>query len=441
MITKEDKNQIVLLRKSVAKELKKMKITEPKFSVHFDYRTKKVKLCYSVSEDKGIDVKNNRVFRKKQKHLYLKNISLYDTEYLLVNLLRYVEEIERDIARAYKSIATEKDSLSYWAKVYIQPTPRRGNIVLSPQTIEGDGHSTRFLIEYLEQYEPKMMKVWEWESEGRDCMLRYMKHKQTVHKSPRTNRGWSDVSVQSNYRRLRAFLNWISENLEGFPPNILNRMPFTPTPTKMTTFTPQEIEKVKKFIMKENDSKEWGWFIPMFLLMLETGVRISELCNMKINEVEPTRKMWVFKGKGRHGGKTRQQQIPNSVWGMIKDDVVDEDGVLRTDKEYVFHSKWYRPYDVNKYPDLWAYVEDLQSPFTTDGFRNKFYKMVEYLKLNKDLSPHACRRYFITQMLIKTDGNIPKVAQLVGHSSWDMVKRYAQSVISEDEDTNLGLMS
>ena len=134
MITKEDKNQIVLLRKSVAKELKKMKITEPKFSVHFDYRTKKVKLCYSVSEDKGIDVKNNRVFRKKQKHLYLKNISLYDTEYLLVNLLRYVEEIERDIARAYKSIATEKDSLSYWAKVYIQPTPRRGNIVLSFNT-------------------------------------------------------------------------------------------------------------------------------------------------------------------------------------------------------------------------------------------------------------------------------------------------------------------
>ena len=71
MLSTKDKSQLKKLRKSVEKELKKMKITEPKFSVHCDYRTKKLKLCYSVPEDNGFDMNNNRIVRKKQKDLYL----------------------------------------------------------------------------------------------------------------------------------------------------------------------------------------------------------------------------------------------------------------------------------------------------------------------------------------------------------------------------------
>ena len=44
-------------------------------------------------------------------------------------------------------------------------------------------------------------------------------------------------------------------------------------------------------------------------------------------------------------------------------------------------------------------------------------------------------------MLIKSGGNIPQVAELVGHSSWDMVKHYAQSVITDDTETNVGLFN
>jgi len=54
------------------------------------------------------------------------------------------------------------------------------------------------------------------------------------------------------------------------------------------------------------------------------------------------------------------------------------------------------------------------------------------LKLNPKLTPHACRRYFITQMLLKTDGNIPLVSQIVGHQSWEMVHHYTKSMIKED---------
>ena len=175
--------------------------------------------------------------------------------------------------------------------------------------------------------------------------------------------------------------------------------------------------------------------------MMETGVRIRELCNMKINDIEPSTRTWSFKGKGRYGGKERIQRLPQYLWDMISYLIVDEKGKLRTDKEYVFHQCFYKPYGVVKWGGKMIKVEDLSKPFTEDGFRNKFYKMVNHLKLTKGLSPHACRRYYITEMLKKTNGDIPLVAQLVGHSSWDMVKLYAQSMITEKTDTNIGLFS
>ena len=174
--------------------------------------------------------------------------------------------------------------------------------------------------------------------------------------------------------------------------------------------------------------------------MLETGVRITELCNMRINDIEPTTMTWTFKGKGRFGGKERKQRFPQYVWDMISYLIVDDKGLLRTDKEYVFHQKYWKPYDKDRFGDnKMVFLEDINRPFTTDGFRNKFYKMREYLNLTKGLSPHSCRRYYITEMLKLTKGDIPLVAELVGHSSWDMVKRYAQSVITEDTKTNIGL--
>ena len=440
MLTKEDKKQLAKLRRSISKELKRLKITEPHFSVHCDYRTKKVKLNYSIYEDKGIDANNNRIVRKKQKDFYLKNISLYDEDIMLVNLPKYVDELMSLINTTIKQIGNDKDTLSHWVKVYNGNPYRRGNIKLSDKTLRGDAYSIDTLIEYLEQHEPKMMNVWNWISDGRKCLERYMKYKQTVHKNPRTNKGWSDVSVNSSYRRIRGWFNWISENLDGFPPNLLNRMPFTPPPVKMTTFKPQEMKLIKNFIKEEKGSKTWGWFIEMFIVMLETGVRITELCNMRVNDIEPTTMTWTFKGKGRFGGKERKQRFPQYVWDMISYLIVDDEGLLRTDKEYVFHQKYWKPYDKDKFGDnKMVFLEDINRPFTADGFRNKFYKMRDHLNLSKGLSPHSCRRYYITEMLKLTNGDIPLVAELVGHSSWDMVKRYAQSVITEDTKTNIGL--
>ena len=443
MLTDKDKKQLAKIRKMVGKELTKLRVTEPKISCACDYRTKKLRLCYSVYEDRGVDAKGERIIRKKQKYMYPKNVSIYDDEIIRINLPKYVDEIYKRVDTKIKEISTDKDTIGYWAKLYYTNNQRYGNISLSEETLKVEKETLTKWIEWVEEHEPKMLNIWNWVDEGRDCLQRYMRHKQTIptlrskyHKKPMV---WKDGSVNSAYRRMRGFFNWISTKVDGFPNGILNKMPFTPSKTITKSFNSQEMDKIKKFISDEKDSKLWGWFIPMLCVMLETGCRIKELCNMKINDVEPSTRIWRFKGKGQFGGKERIQRLPQYVWDMIEELIVDEDGYLRTDKEYVFHQRFYKPYNLKAQPDKWLFIEDVTTPFTHFGVRNKFKKMRKQLNLTEGLSPHSCRRYYITEMLKKTKGDIPLVADLVGHSTWDMVKRYAKSVIDDETITNIGL--
>ena len=439
-LSKSEQTKLNQLRKRVDKEKKRLKITEVKFTIGADPTTKKIRLQYSLPVDMGIDSNNNRIVKKKQKQKYLKDVTLNDGDYLVQNVKRYADDILREIDSVIYSLGNDKDSIEYWCEIYCTNPFRKGNVRVTDITLREDAFTLNVLIEWLQANERDMLNVWKWIGEGRKCLERFMKYKQTTI-NPKSKRCWSDGSVQSAYRRVRAFFNWLPNQLEGFPPSLLNRMPFAPIKTKKLTFKPAEMDLVKQFIKDEKDSKEWKWFIEMFLVMIETGARVSEICNMKINQIEPSNMTWTFKGKGVHGGKERVQKIPKYIWDMISYLIVDERGLLRTDKEYVFHQCFYKPYGVVKWGGKMVLVENLNRGFTKDGFRNKFYKMVEHLKLTKGLSPHACRRYFITEMLKKTNGDIPLVAQLVGHSSWDMVKLYAQSLVTEKTDTNIGLFT
>ena len=42
-------------------------------------------------------------------------------------------------------------------------------------------------------------------------------------------------------------------------------------------------------------------------------------------------------------------------------------------------------------------------------------------------------------MLKKTNGDIPLVAQLVGHNTWDVVKLYTKDLVDKSKKVNVGL--
>ena len=197
---------------------------------------------------------------------------------------------------------------------------------------------------------------------------------------------------------------------------------------------------------KEKNSREWGWFIPILRVLLLTGCRCSEVSNMMIGDIDIDNREWYFKGKGNKKRKTILQD--NVLWKEIQKQIYDEEG-KPYDKKYVFHLEFWRQgfkgiggYKKHSTGYKGTYesgfkIVDYQVNVSSSGVYQKFKKMAIHLGLSKKLSPHSCRRFFITEMLKNTNGNIPLVAQLVGHSTWDVVRMYSKSVITEDTKTNL----
>ena len=66
--------------------------------------------------------------------------------------------------------------------------------------------------------------------------------------------------------------------------------------------------------------------------------------------------------------------------------------------------------------------------------------MIRELGINDSFSCHDTRRYFVTKFLKNKNGNIALTAECVGHSTWDMVKRYAKSMIDDNVQTNLNIL-
>ena len=50
------------------------------------------------------------------------------------------------------------------------------------------------------------------------------------------------------------------------------------------------------------------------------------------------------------------------------------------------------------------------------------------------------KRYFVTKFLKNTHSNIVLTSEYVGHSTWDMVKRYVKSMIDDNVQTNLNIL-
>ena len=120
-----------------------------------DSRTKKITISYSIPVDGGLDDKNNRIVRKKQTKMYLKNVYVDDVDVILNNIQNYADEILRDINVKYKSIGNDKDILQHWMRVYTENPKRRGNIEVVESTIRYDKSAILDLIDWCSKFKPK----------------------------------------------------------------------------------------------------------------------------------------------------------------------------------------------------------------------------------------------------------------------------------------------
>ena len=427
-LSKKQKTQLNNLRKWVVKERKRLRLpSEPKFSYTADSYTNKIQLCYSIPYQDGFDKNGKTKVKKKQKKSFVKYISLDSWKDIRVK--DDYETISRESETAIGQIYLDESSLIFWLDKYLTPN-RKGTRVLSPNSIRADKSLLEQFYRWLEEHKPKYLNIWEWTEDGEKVLEEYLQYKQ-LHGGVK-NRPWKQTTLHNSYTRIKSLFNWISYKERNYPSNVIGKMDVPNSKPQTFTFTDREMDKVKDFMKEYREDVSWGWFIPILRVLLTTGCRISEAVSMRIDDLDFDERNWTILGKGNKKRKIRfkkGEKTADTCWDEILKHLVDDNGVV-IDKEFVFHFNIYRK--PNKDGRGGGWKELIHKHYNQSGFQHKFRDMKKMLKINPKLTPHACRRYFITQMLLQTDGNIPLVSQVVGHSSWEMVHHYTKSLIKED---------
>lgn len=140
-------------------------------------------------------------------------------------------------------------------------------------------------------------------------------------------------------------------------------------------------------------------------LLYGSGIRVSELCNIKVKDIDLNNKTIRILGKG---SKTRIV-----LYGETCAEILEL--YLSEGRETLLNKK------NNEYLIIGAYKKD--KPLTTRSVQLLMNDIIEKASINKKITPHVLRHTFATHLL--NEGcDILIVKELLGHSSLDTTGIY-----------------
>ena len=228
----------------------------------------------------------------------------------------------------------------------------------------------------------------------------------------------SPKSIRNVWITLSSFFNWASQEfkmanpMRDVPPPRIKKTPVEP-------FTQDEVERMLKACLytREADTNTRHKYVmrrptanrdqALILVLVDTGLRALELCSLKVGDVEIKRgKVEVKHGVegGAKGGKGRMVYLGKTtriaVWRYLVDreDGDDPDALVFLDQ----HDRHYNP-----------------------GSLRQLIKDIAERAGVKGAYPHKFRHMFAITYL-RSGGDIFTLQSLLGHSSLEMVRHYAQ---------------
>lgn len=141
----------------------------------------------------------------------------------------------------------------------------------------------------------------------------------------------------------------------------------------------------------------------MLELMYATGLRISELINLKTNDIDLLEGTVIVMGKG---SKERIIPIGDYAIDYLKKYLDVRYKLLKDQTEYLF-------------------VNNHGKPISRQGFFKILKKLLHEKGLNEDASPHTLRHSFATH-LINRGADLRSVQEMLGHSDITTTKIYTE---------------
>ena len=268
----------------------------------------------------------------------------------------------------------------------------------SPRTVEW---YTAFLQRFLKFLQSNGLPTI-IDSIHKDHIRAFIRYLQTEARTPHKGMPLSGATVQGYVRTLKAFYSWATRG-EYIETNPVVKIPVPKALVKViNSFTPEQITALATSCQQENGNGHRN--LSMLLLMLDCGLRVSELVNIDIVDVDlEAGTIWIRCGKG---GKERLVPVGSVVQRVLW--------------KYINHS---RPHPVSeKITRLFLSLDGL--PLTRNGVQQMLRRCGKKAGISGvRCSPHTLRHTFAKNYLMN-GGDIFSLQRILGHSSLASVRIY-----------------
>jgi len=218
----------------------------------------------------------------------------------------------------------------------------------------------------------------------------------------------SPFSIQGYVRTIKAFWSWLLE--EGYiQENPIARLKLPRVPHKVIpTFTVEQLQALIRSLDRRTPTGFRNYTI--ILLLLDTGIRLSELTNLEIENIDFGQSYLLVSGKGN-----RERTVPfgiqvrRALWRYARDHRVHP---ASPREKRLFLSG-------NGFP---LRPRSVQSMIMRTGKRAGITGVRS--------SPHTLRHTF-AKMYLMEGGDIFSLQKILGHSSLEMVKAYLNLASSD----------
>ncbi len=208
-------------------------------------------------------------------------------------------------------------------------------------------------------------------------------------------------SIKTYTKGIKCFLNWLyTEAYTNFNLSISLATPKAERKT-INILTPIEVKKLFSLFDTKNYLELRNYCI--CALMLDSGLRKSEIVSLKINDLHIVEGYILVNGKGN-----KQRFVPigfNSQKYLLK---YISQRPLIVQHNFLFLTRDFKP--------------------ISNGAISRLFRTLKATKIGDDnftsrIHPHLLRHTFATSYL-ENGGNIYALQQILGHTSLDMVKKY-----------------
>lgn len=210
----------------------------------------------------------------------------------------------------------------------------------------------------------------------------------------------NEKSISRNISCLRSFYKFLV--IEKYTKNNTADSVYLPKIKKMlpTTLTEEEVINLLDIDLIDCFSYRNK---AMLEVMYATGMRVSELVNLKLNDIDLSQDIIRVFGKG-----SKDRVVPIGDYAK---------------KYLTIYLKDYRSSMLKKYNNDYVFLNNHGSKMTRQGFFKIIKKLASEKGIKKELSPHTIRHSFASHLL-KYGADLRTIQELLGHSDISTTQIY-----------------